>query len=170
MHSSSAPRLPTGFTAHGVQFCFLEKTRLCISPPFPLHHCCPPVLSSHWDISQGLNTQETLHISSILYRVSRSPRISCPLENKFLKNDVWVVQVCKEKFILKSAVLKYVPFRNSSGWLNADPSLFSFLCFWHCVTFLAIGSSLFVVRKSLDIAEVRSWPFTLTTDCQIYIW
>lgn len=74
--SSSAPPLPTAPIVRAFQFCFLAKTRLCTSPAFSPRRRCPPVLFI------TLRHVTRAQFSSILHRVSRSPRISWPLENK----------------------------------------------------------------------------------------
>lgn len=96
----------------------------------PAAHEC---MSSHWCMSRGSAPERlcTFAPSSIeLQGHPNSPGLWRISGKK--KSGVWVVQVCKEKFRLKSAVLKCGPFGNCSRWLEADPSLFSLLHFWQC--------------------------------------
>lgn len=75
------------------------------------------------------------------------------------KSGVWVVQVCKEKFRLKSAVLKCVPLETvQGGWMLTHLYLASFIS--DSVTFLAIGPSLFCGQKALRYSW--GWEFDLS--------
>lgn len=159
MSCSSAPSLPAGSTAHAFQICFLAGViMLWLSPPFSSHPCCPWVLVITLMHVTGLNTRETLHIRSILYRASRTPRLSWPLENKWKKKVVY--ELCKSakknsdwnQQFWNVYLLETV----QGGWKLTHLYLASFIS--DSVTFLAVGPFLFYGQKALRY----SWGWELT--------
>lgn len=82
-------------------------------------------------MSQELSTGETLHISSILYRASRTSRISWPLEHKFFLKKKVVCELCK--FAKKNSVWNqqfwnmYLLETVQGGWMLSHLYLASFV-------------------------------------------